>query len=85
MTLTTIRTHQDLRRRDEILQFICLFARENSGVSPSIRVIARHMGLGKSTVAVHLKILEDEERISWVEGRLKVERSTWEEPPDVDI
>jgi predicted transcriptional regulator len=73
------------RQRDRILQFVCRFAKENCGVTPSVRVIARNMHLGRSTVYVHLQILEREHRIAWVEGRLMVEDSTWEEPPNVDL
>lgn len=72
-------------RRIEILEFICRFARENNGVTPSIRVIATNMGMGRGTVEVHLRKLHAEGRIGWVEGRLKVERSIWDPPEDVEL
>ncbi len=74
-----------IRQRDRILAYVCAFAQENSGVTPSIRVIARNMGMGRTTVAVHLELLRQENRIEWIEGRMKVIDSTWDPPPDIEL
>jgi predicted ArsR family transcriptional regulator len=77
-------------RRDDILAFICLQSKENNGVPPSAREIARHFGMHLKTVQSHLEKLANESRISWIGGdgqqrRIRVERASWEEPPDVEL
>jgi len=74
-------------RRDEIMFFICTFAKENNGVTPSVRRIAKTFGLHLSSVQTHIRKLEKENRISWIdeEKRYRVEESTWEEPPDIEL
>lgn len=78
-----------MTRREEILVFICAYARENNGVTPSQRDIADQFGLHLKTVQSHLQKLIEEERIALVgrrtQARIRVERSVWEEPDDVPL
>lgn len=74
-------------RRDEILAYICQYAKENNGVTPSVRSIAVVFELHLKTVQVHIQKLLDENRIQFVgdDHRIRVERSTWEQPPEVEL
>lgn len=75
----------EMTRREEILRFICRYAKENNGVTPSARSIAAAFRLGKTTVLTHITKLVAEGRLAWVDDRLKVVGSEWIEPPYVDI
>lgn len=73
-------------RRVQILEFICEFAAENGGNSPSLRTIARNLDMGVTTVRHHLDTLRREGRLRWTEEqRLWVVNSQWEPPPDMKI
>lgn len=76
-------------RRDEILIFICMYALENNGVTPSQREIADSFGLHPKTIQTHLQKLIDEGRIDLVgrtpQTRIRVLRSTWEQPDDISL
>lgn len=75
----------EMTRREEILRFICQYAKENNGVTPSARSIAVAFRLGKTTVLTHITKLVAEGRLAWVDDRLKVVDSEWIEPPYVDV
>lgn len=75
----------EMTRREEILRFICRYAKENNGVTPSARSIAAAFRLGKTTVLTHITKLVAEGRLAWVDDRLKVVNSEWIEPPNVDM
>ncbi len=75
----------EMTRREEILRFICRYAKENNGVTPSARSIAAAFKLGKTTVLMHITKLVAEGRLAWVDDRLKVVDSEWIEPPNVDV
>ena len=75
----------EMTRREEILRFICRYAKENNGVTPSARSIAAAFKLGKTTVLTHITKLDAEGRLAWVDDRLKVVDSEWREPPYVDV
>lgn len=75
----------EMTRREEILRFICRYAKENNGVTPSARSIAAAFRLGKTTVLTHITKLVAEGRLAWVDDRLKVVDSEWIEPPYVDV
>jgi len=75
----------EMTRREEILRFICRYAKENNGVTPSARSIAAAFKLGKTTVLTHITKLVAEGRLAWVDDRLKVVDSEWIEPPNVDV
>jgi len=75
----------EMTRREEILRFICRYAKENNGVTPSARSIAAAFKLGKTTVLTHITKLVAEGRLAWVDDRLKVVDSEWTEPPYVDV
>lgn len=68
-------------RRDEIFEFICDYAEQNLGVTPSLRIIASHFGISHVTVSNHVWKLRAERRVDWVDSRIKVEDSTWTPPP----
>jgi len=75
----------EMTRREEILRFICRYAKENNGVTPSARSIAAAFRLGKTTVLTHITKLVAEGRLAWVDDRLKVVDSEWRGPPYVDV
>lgn len=75
----------EITRREEILRFICRYAKENNGVTPPARSIAAAFKLGKTIVLTHITKLIAEERLAWVDDRLKVVDSEWIEPPDVEV
>jgi DNA-binding MarR family transcriptional regulator len=82
--------HRKQTRRDEIMLYICTYAKENNGITPTVRNIARQFGLHLSTIQTHMQKLVDERRLYWIEGareqrRYRVEESVWNEPPDIEL
>jgi SOS-response transcriptional repressor LexA len=70
--------------QDRILTFICAYAADHAGVSPTVRTIAAGVGLKKSTVAEHLRTLETAGSVEWVGSRLMVVGATWIPPQDTE-
>jgi len=68
-------------RRDEIYDFICAYADEMDGPTPSIREVSIHFGLAYNTVYHHVMKLIIEGRIRQDRGKLVVIGSEWIEPP----
>ena len=84
--------------RDRIMLYVCTYAKENNGVTPTVRQIARYFNRHLSTIQTHMQKLVDEERLFWIPEhndpddkkrrthlRYRVERSIWEEPPDIEL
>lgn len=67
-------------RRDEIFEFVCTYADELNGPTPSIREIAGHFHLNYKTVYIHVRKLIDERRLCQERGKLVVVGSEWLEP-----
>lgn len=69
-----------MTRRDEIMAYICRYAREHWGPSPSIREVAIEFGLNYTTVYRHIKRLIAEERLEMRDGKLMVVGANWFPP-----
>lgn len=67
-------------RRDEVYDFICIYADEMDGPTPSIREIALHLRLNYKTVYFHVMKLVMEGRLRQERGKLVVVGSDWIEP-----
>jgi SOS-response transcriptional repressor LexA len=67
-------------RRDEIYDFICAYADEKNGPTPSIREISQSMHLGYSTAYHHILKLIIEGRLEQRDGKLLVVGSEWYGP-----
>lgn len=72
-----------MKRRDEIMMFICEYAGPKNGPTPSINEIARRFGLAYSTIYHHVMRLQIEGRLIQEDGKLCVVGSEWYPPPDV--
>jgi len=68
-------------RRDEIFAFVCRYADEHSGPTPSILEIAHHFELAYGTVYGHVMRLIAERRLAQQDGKLVVPGSAWTPPP----
>lgn len=71
-----------LTRRDEIMAYICEYAGEKDGPTPSINEIARQFGLAYSTIYHHVLKLQVEGRLVQRDGKLCVVNSEWYPPPE---
>ena len=65
--------------RDRIMLYVCTYAKENNGVTPTVRQIARYFNRHLSTIQTHMQKLVDEERLYWIE-----EQSRDDEPEYYD-
>lgn len=74
-----------LTRRDEIMLYICTYADEKNGPTPSIREIAQHFKLYYSTVYHHVMKLIIEGRLEKQDGKLVVVGSEWYGPEDAGV
>lgn len=70
-------------RRDKIYDFICAYADEKNGPTPSIREISQSMHLGYSTTYHHILKLIIEGRLEQRDGKLLVVGSEWYGPEQV--
>jgi hypothetical protein len=68
-------------RREEIFAFICMYADEHNGPTPSILEIKGHFGLAYGTVYAHVMKLIAERRLEQQDGKLVVPGSEWVPPP----
>lgn len=68
-------------RRDEIYEWVCQYADEMDGPTPSIREISIHFALNYKTVYYHVMKLIVEGRLRQERGKLVVVGSEWIEPP----
>ncbi len=67
-------------RRDEIYEWICDYADEMDGPTPSINEVATHFGLAYKTAYVHIVKLILEGRLRQDRRKLIVVRSEWLRP-----
>jgi len=70
-------------RREEILLYICDYANERSGPTPSINEIAKHFGVAYSTVYHHVMRLGLDGKLLIRDGKLVVVGSEWFEPSEI--
>lgn len=68
-------------RRDDILDYICAYAQEHNGNSPSMRAIARALGIAYPTARVHVLELVAEGKLRIEDNQLIVEQAEWTPPP----
>lgn len=69
-----------LYKRYEVLLELYHFVQDRKTI-PSIRTLAKACTMPKGTLEVHLRNLQEEGLVDWVEGRLALVNSHWE-PPD---
>jgi len=67
-------------RRDEIYEWVCTYADEMDGPTPSINEIASHFDLNYKTVYYHVIKLIAEGRLQQERGKLVVVGSEWLQP-----
>ena len=67
-------------RRDEIYEYICVYANEMDGPTPSINEISIHFHLNYKTAYYHIMKLIIEGRLRQERGKLVVTGSEWIEP-----
>lgn len=73
-------------RKDDVLEFICRFALENCGATPTMREIAENVGLSVSRVHTLMLRLQLDQKLTFVNRyTYRVEQSVWEPPPYVQI
>jgi hypothetical protein len=66
-----------MKRRDEIYQYICDYADEHRGPTPSIREIAIHFERNYTTIYRHIDTLIKENRIDRQDGKIIVKSAQW--------
>jgi len=71
--------------RDEIMLYICAYADEKDGPTPSIHEIAQEFKLAYSTVYHHVMKLIIEGRLRQQDGKLIVVGSEWYGPDDAGL
>ena len=69
------------QRRKDIFEFICAYADEMDGPTPSVNEIAHHFSLNYKTAYMHVLRLIAEGRLRQEKGKLIVVGSEWIEPP----
>jgi len=72
-------------RRDQIYDWVCVYAGEMDGPTPSIREIAKHFGVNYKTAYHHVMKLIIEKRLRQERGKLIVLGSEWIEPPRLPV
>ena len=69
-----------LKRRFQVLEFICEYAIEHNGNSPSTGEIALHFGFNQKTAWRHVNTLERQGYVAYQDGKLVVKDSRWIRP-----
>jgi hypothetical protein len=67
-------------RRDEIFDFVCAYANEHQGPTPSIHEIALHFKRSYSTIYRHVQRLLEEQRLDYRDGKIIVPDAEWHPP-----
>lgn len=67
-------------KRDHIFAFICRYASEHKGNSPSIRHIGREFGIRYESARFHILELMNEGRLRLEDNQLIVEDAEWIPP-----
>lgn len=71
-------------RADEAYEFICRYALENQGSTPTTEQIGDELGVSKQRASYLMLRLAADRKITWLTRyTYKVERSTWDPPPEV--
>jgi len=69
-------------RRDDIFDFICAYAEEMGGPTPSIGEVAQHFGYSYKTAYHHVLKLIYEGKLRQERGKLLVVDAYWKGPAD---
>jgi len=73
-------------RAEQTLQFICVYAHDHSGVTPSSEDIARELDVSQQRAYYLLNRLVVMGKIRWVtRQKYMVIDSTWDPPPEVEL
>ena len=73
-------------RRLDALRVICEYARDNNGITPTTRHLAKMLSISQTRVVALLGELEDDGHIEFVSRyTYKVLRSIWEPPAELDV
>jgi hypothetical protein len=80
-----VRRQKRRTRRDEIFEWVCRYADEMDGPTPSINEIAVHFRLNYKTVYYHVMKLIVEGRLRQERGKLVVVGSEWFEPSALPV
>ena len=80
-----VRRPQRRTRRDEIFEWVCRYADDMDGPTPSINETAPHFKLTYKTVFYHVMKLIVEGRLRQERGKLVVVGSEWIEPSALPI
>jgi Zn-dependent peptidase ImmA (M78 family) len=76
----------DLTRAEQALVFICSYAQDNNGVTPSSEEIARELGVSQQRAYYILNRLVVLNKIQWVTRyKYLVINSVWEPPEEVEV
>lgn len=67
-------------KRELIFEFICSYADDKNGPTPSIREVAQHFNLAYGTVYTHVMRLITDGKIIQEDGKLLVVGSEWIPP-----
>lgn len=67
-------------QRDRVYAYICAYADEHNGPTPSIREIAAHFDRGYTTIYRHVQRLIEEGRLEMRNGKLSVRDARWTPP-----
>ena len=81
----TVQAREQADRRDEIMLYICAYADEKDGPTPSIHEIAQEFKLAYLTVYHHIMKLIIEGRLRQQDGKLIVVGSEWYGPDDAGL
>jgi hypothetical protein len=77
------RAKQSRLKRDEIYDWVCLYADEHHGNSPSLSEIGLAFGIHRQTVYGHILKLIRERRVRYEDNKLVVEYSEWIAPENL--
>ena len=80
-----VRRQKRCTRRDESFEWVCRYADEMDGPTPSINEIALHFRLNYKTVYYHVMKLIIEGRLRQERGKLVVVGSEWIEPSALPV
>jgi len=80
-----VRRQKRRTRRDEIFEWVCRYADEMDGPTPSINEISVHFKLNYKTVYYHVMKLIVEGRLRQERGKLVVVGSEWIEPAESPV
>lgn len=73
-------------RADDVLEFICRFASENCGATPSSSEISQSVSLSQKRVQYLMLRLQVDGRLTYINRyTYRVNDSVWEPPPDVAV